>query len=81
MLRLMSASMLEARFSSDWRASASSPRRMSSMTPAQTAEKPITVATDEAINSFADTRHGRWAAPVRRPNGIHSLPATLDAPY
>jgi hypothetical protein len=29
------------------------------MTLAQTAEKPITVAIDEAINSFADKRQGR----------------------
>ena len=29
---------------------------MSSMTLAQIAEKPITVATDEAISSFADSR-------------------------
>ena len=58
-LRLMSASMPEARFSSVWRASSSSPRRMSSMTLAQIAEKPITVATDEAISSFADSRQGR----------------------
>jgi hypothetical protein len=32
---------------------------MSSVTLAQTAEKPITVAIDEAINSFADNRQGR----------------------
>jgi hypothetical protein len=57
MLRLMSASMLEARFSSVWRASSSSPRRMSSMTLAQIAEKPITVTTDETISSLADSRH------------------------
>jgi hypothetical protein len=32
---------------------------MSSITLAQIAEKPITVAIDEAINSFADNRQGR----------------------
>jgi hypothetical protein len=31
-------------------------RRMSHMTLAQTAEKPITVATEEAISNFADSR-------------------------
>jgi hypothetical protein len=50
------------------------------MTPVQMAEKPITVATDEAINSFADSRQGRMAVPVRRPNSIRSLPVALDAP-
>src|SRR5258708_6537491 len=39
MLRLMSASMPDARFSSVWRASSSSPWRMSSMTLAQIAER------------------------------------------
>jgi hypothetical protein len=34
---------------------------MSSITLAQMVEKPITVATDEAISSFADSRHGRVA--------------------
>jgi hypothetical protein len=53
---------------------------MSNMTLAQIAEKPITVATDEAISSFADSRHGLRAGSVpakpvsaacfRRPNGI-----------
>src|SRR5882757_6082975 len=76
----MSASTPDARFSSVWRASSSSPRRMSSMTLAQIVEKPITVATDETISSFADSRHGLRAGsfpakPVpaacfRRPNGI-----------
>jgi hypothetical protein len=32
---------------------------MSSMTLAQIAEKPITVAIDDTINSFADNRQGR----------------------
>ena len=32
---------------------------MSSMTLVQIAEKPITVAIDEAISSFADNRQGR----------------------
>jgi hypothetical protein len=31
---------------------------MSSMTLVQIAEKPITVATEEAINNFADSRQG-----------------------
>jgi hypothetical protein len=44
------------------------------MTLAQMAEKPITVATDDAIKSFADTRQGRWAVPVRRPNSIRFAP-------
>jgi hypothetical protein len=47
------------------------------MTLAQIAEKPITVATDEAINSFADTRRGRCATPVRRPNSIRFAPGYL----
>ena len=63
MLRLMSESMPDARFSSIWRASSSSPRRMSSITLAQIAEKPITVATDEMISNFADSRQGRPATP------------------
>jgi hypothetical protein len=45
------------------------------------AEKPITVATDEAINSRADSRHDRSAIPMRRPNSMRSLPAVLDALY
>ena len=76
MLRLMSASMPDARFSSVWRASSSSPRRMSSMTLAQIAEKPITVATDDAISNFADSRQGRLATLLRRPNGIVPLPTS-----
>ena len=56
MLRVMSASMLVARFSSDCRASSWTPRRMSSITLAQIAEKPITVTTEEAINSLAESR-------------------------
>ena len=53
---------------------------MSSMTLAQTAEKPITVAIDEAIKSLADSRQGRrpasfpsrplLAESLRRPNSI-----------
>jgi hypothetical protein len=53
---------------------------MSNMTLAQIAEKPITVATDEAISNFADSRQGLRAGSVparpvpaacfRRPNGI-----------
>ena len=81
MLRLMSASMLEARFSRVWRASSSSPWRMSSMTLAQIAEKPITVTTDEAISSFADSRQGRSGHALRRrPNRIIRSRSPLDAP-
>jgi hypothetical protein len=43
---------------------------MSIMTLAQIAEKPITVATDETISSFADTRQGRLLTLVRHPNSI-----------
>ena len=41
---------------------------MSSMTLAQIAEKPITVAIDDAINSFADSRQGR------RPESVLNQP-------
>jgi hypothetical protein len=47
---------------------------------AQIAEKPITVATEEAISNLADSRQGRWARILvkflRRPNHIvrSSLP-------
>jgi hypothetical protein len=40
------------------------------MTLAQIAEKPITVTTDEAIKSFADSRQGRLAMFLRHPNRI-----------
>ena len=53
---------------------------MSSMTLAQIAEKPITVTTDETISSFADSRQGRLAVSLRRPNPIASLPSDRDAP-
>jgi hypothetical protein len=43
---------------------------MSSMTLAQIVEKPITVATDDAISNFADNRQGREAPSLRRPNHI-----------
>jgi hypothetical protein len=48
---------------------------MSSMTLAQIAENPITVTTDEAISSFADSRQGRLegrfaVSSRRRPNPI-----------
>jgi hypothetical protein len=43
---------------------------MSIMTLAQIAEKPITVATDDAINSLADTGQGRLVVLVRHPNSI-----------
>jgi hypothetical protein len=35
------------------------------MTLTQTAEKPITVTTDEMISSFAEIRHGRRAVVSR----------------
>jgi hypothetical protein len=47
---------------------------MSIMTLAQIAVKPITVATDDAISSFAESRQGRLAVLLRRPNRIRSLP-------
>jgi hypothetical protein len=53
-----------------WRASSSSPRRMSSMTLAQIAEKPMTVTTEEAISNFADSRQGRLVTSLRGPNPI-----------
>jgi hypothetical protein len=49
------------------------------MTLAQIAENPITVATDEAISSFADSRQRRLATLLRRPKDIQSLPNALDA--
>src|ERR1700688_954853 len=76
----MSASMPAARFSRVWRASSSSPWRMSSMTLAQIAEKPITVATEEAISNFVDSRQGHLALLLRRPKGICSLPNRPNAP-
>jgi hypothetical protein len=43
------------------------------MTEAQMAEKPMTVATDEATSSFADTRQRRFAVCCcRRKNIRHS---------
>jgi hypothetical protein len=57
---------------------------MSNITLTQTAENPITVATDEAISSFVDSRQGcREGFPAmslcRRKN-IVPLPIPLDAP-
>jgi hypothetical protein len=43
---------------------------MSNSTLAQIAEKPITVATDEAISSFADSRQGPVAKLLRGPDRI-----------
>jgi len=40
------------------------------MTLAQIVEKPITVATDDAISNFADNRHGLRAMSLRLPNRI-----------
>jgi hypothetical protein len=50
------------------------------MTLAQMAEKPITVATEKAISSFADNRHGRSAPFVLRPDRMRALPISLHAP-
>jgi hypothetical protein len=52
---------------------------MSSITLAQIAEKPITVMTEEAISSFADSRHGLSAPLLRRPNLMHLLPIPMHA--
>jgi hypothetical protein len=49
------------------------------MTLAQIAEKPMTVATEEAISSFADIRHGLSAPILRRSNRIHPLSIFLHA--
>jgi hypothetical protein len=43
---------------------------MSNITEAQIAEKPITVATEEAISSFADSRQRRFAVFFRHWNSI-----------
>jgi hypothetical protein len=43
---------------------------MSSSTLAQIAQKPITVTTDEAISNFADSRQGRVATLLGRPDRI-----------
>jgi hypothetical protein len=53
---------------------------MSSTTLAQIVEKPITVATEEAISNFVDSRQGRLAKPLRRPKAICSLPNPPNAP-
>jgi hypothetical protein len=65
---------------------------MSMSTLVQTAEKPITVATDEAISSLADSRQGHLEAhleghleahlaePLRIPARMRSPPAFLHAP-
>jgi hypothetical protein len=50
------------------------------MTLAQIAENPMTVATDDAISSFADSRQRRLAMLLRRPKDIQSLPILLVAP-
>jgi hypothetical protein len=44
------------------------------------AEKPITVATEEAISSFVDIRQGRSPSIFLRPNRIRLLPIPLHAP-
>ena len=53
---------------------------MSSMTLAQIAEKPITVATDEMISNFADSRQGRLATSLRHPNRMVRSRCLLNAP-
>jgi len=50
------------------------------MTLVQIAEKPSTVTMEERISSFADSRQGRLAVSLRRPNLIVSLPDQWDAP-
>jgi hypothetical protein len=52
---------------------------MSIMTEAQIAEKPITVATDEAISNLTDSRQRRLAVCFRRWNNI-ARSGELDAP-
>jgi hypothetical protein len=47
---------------------------MSSITLTQIAEKPMTVIKEQAISNFADSRQGRLALSLRRPNPIISLP-------
>jgi hypothetical protein len=47
------------------------------MTLEQIAEKPITVATEEAISSFADSRQGRWVRSLARSFSTKTRPATL----
>jgi hypothetical protein len=44
------------------------------MTLAQIAENPITVATEEAISNFADSRQRRLSVSLRRPKGIPIAP-------
>jgi hypothetical protein len=48
------------------------------MTLAQIAEKPMTVATEEAISSLADSR-GLSAPFLRRPNRMRLLPILVHA--
>jgi len=50
------------------------------MTLAQTAEKPITAATEEAISNFADSRQRRFAMSLRRPKNIVRSRFVPDAP-
>ena len=57
-------------------------RRMSNMMPAQTAEKPMIVTTDEMISSFADIRQGFEGACLCHPSRIavsntNALPKSL----
>jgi hypothetical protein len=44
---------------------------MSMRTLAQMAEKPMTVANDEAISNFADSRHGFLPMVLSLPNSVH----------
>jgi hypothetical protein len=53
---------------------------MSNITLAQIVEKPITVATDDAISNFADSRRRVLAMSVRRPNNIVRSRSLTDAP-
>ena len=53
---------------------------MSSSTLAQIAEKPITVATDDTISNFADSRQGRRAKSLCRPKPIMRSRSTWMRP-
>jgi hypothetical protein len=51
------------------------------MTLAQIAEKPITVTTEEAISSLAESRPERLPMPVAISKSKSSLTLSLNAPY
>ena len=66
-LRAISASIVAARFSTSVAPDLLHHAACRASTLAQTVEKPITVASDEAISNFADSRHGFafWRFPSR----------------